>query len=299
MQVGDRFNPSGLFTYIVIPDCIKRNIEMSPIDKLVWAQLHSYAGSDGECFPKQTTIAEELGISERSVRNSIQTLINLEFLEVEKPSGKDRLLHLNDRYYFIWHHTFDNMQVTGKSCRPVLANLTAPNKLLNNKHIKPPTPLVVKSSINRRNRTLPIQQEVVPPVRPTRPKPKFIHLFSKEFQDNSEFKECWFDFENYRQSIAKGKTKALTEQSVKCIRTELNKLCGQNVQEACLIIQQTMRNNWIDVYALKGKQAKDFTQMPLPNTEQPPKKKFRMVDIDQNDYDTTPIDHVRPDGTIA
>jgi hypothetical protein len=51
-------------------------------------------------------------------------------------------------------------------------------------------------------------------------------------------------------------------------------LCGQNVEEACLILQQTMRNNWTDVYALKGKQTQDYKQPTLPYQEEPKKQRF-------------------------
>lgn len=238
MEVGQRFIPMGLFTGIFIPDCIKRNTDLSTTDKMVWGQLNSCAGKNGECYPKQTTIAEELGISERTVRNSIATLVNLGFLEIEKPFGKDKLLHMNNRYFFIWNAVYESTTPTGKLCRPELASLAAPNKGVNVKgenKDKTPTPLLVKPTINR----------------PTRPIIKYIHLFPENFQFNERFKSVWVDFVDYKSTDKKGKPVLFKEQTAKGMRTKILEISKNNVDDASELIEGVMSRGWVGIYPLE------------------------------------------------
>lgn len=218
MEVGQRFIPFGFFKGVYIPNVILQNKELSANDKLVWASLCLHAGENGVCYPKQSTIADELGISERTVRNSINILVELEFLEIEKPSGKDKLLHLNNKYYFIWNTVFECTSPTGNRFRPEAESVAAPNKVVNNKvvnkPINPPTPLERNStsSINRPTRSTNI-------VRPTRPTLPHLHLFPTKFQSNKDFKSIWKEYLDYR---SKDKKHPLTEQAVKLMLYEIN-----------------------------------------------------------------------------
>lgn len=57
-----------------LPNVVLRMRGLSPGAKLVYAALLSYAWQTGSCFPGQSKIAEDLDISERSVRKYIREL---------------------------------------------------------------------------------------------------------------------------------------------------------------------------------------------------------------------------------
>ena len=107
-QAGDRFNPHKLFVGSFIPNALMRCPDISATAKLLWARLAQYAGRDGKAWPKQATLAEEIGITGRQVRNLLAELMNFGLLLVEAPNGADRLAHKSARYYFLWHSIFDD-----------------------------------------------------------------------------------------------------------------------------------------------------------------------------------------------
>lgn len=47
---------------------------LKPLDKLLLLTLANYAGADGSCFPSQTTLAADTGMSERAVRGHLADL---------------------------------------------------------------------------------------------------------------------------------------------------------------------------------------------------------------------------------
>ena len=70
-QVGQVFIPrrvlnSGVF----VPDGLLACSLVSNGAKLLWARLARYAGTKGLCFPRLSTLAADLGFSERQVPSS-------------------------------------------------------------------------------------------------------------------------------------------------------------------------------------------------------------------------------------
>lgn len=97
-----RINPYKMFVGSFIPNWILRCKELTASDKLVYARLSQYAGKNGECYPKQETIAEECGMGERTVVTSIKSLVEHGFLEVERRGqGKTNC------YYFLENGLFN------------------------------------------------------------------------------------------------------------------------------------------------------------------------------------------------
>jgi hypothetical protein len=109
MNAGQIFTPFGVLHGLFIPNALARNPKLTAVDKLVYGRLCQYAGKDGIAFPKQETLADEVGVSERHTRRSIGRLCQLGFLQRSVPDGKDRLMHKSNRYQFIWHETFDEL----------------------------------------------------------------------------------------------------------------------------------------------------------------------------------------------
>ena len=102
------FNPYKNFVGSFIPNCLLQYRELSSSAKLLWARLAQYAGENGYCYPSQQTLADELGLSERQVRNLLQELETKQFIYRETPQGQDKVFHKTTRYYFILHPIFES-----------------------------------------------------------------------------------------------------------------------------------------------------------------------------------------------
>jgi hypothetical protein len=63
LEVGQPFNPFGLFTGIFVPDALVRSTAISAGAKLTYGRLARYAGQDGNCYPAVPTLASEIGMS--------------------------------------------------------------------------------------------------------------------------------------------------------------------------------------------------------------------------------------------
>jgi hypothetical protein len=74
LQIGQPFNPFGLFTGIFIPDALVRSKTLSAGAKLIYGRLARYAGQDGECHPAVRTLASEIGMSTRQTQNYLAEL---------------------------------------------------------------------------------------------------------------------------------------------------------------------------------------------------------------------------------
>lgn len=103
MTIGQPFNPFGLFTGIFIPESLVRSPLLSPGAKLCYGRLCRYAGQDGECFPRQDTLADELAVSSRTVRTYLTELISAGFIAIHQ-----RGLNRTNTYVFLWHSVLDS-----------------------------------------------------------------------------------------------------------------------------------------------------------------------------------------------
>ena len=101
------FNPYKQFVGSFIPNCLLQYNGLSDGAKLLWSRLAQYAGADGYCYPKQDTLAKDLGKDKRTIQRLLKELEREGFIYVEQPTGKERLMHRNNRYYFIKHAIFD------------------------------------------------------------------------------------------------------------------------------------------------------------------------------------------------
>ncbi|MGA2742497.1 MAG: helix-turn-helix domain-containing protein [Bryobacteraceae bacterium] len=101
LQVGQAFNPFGLFTGIFIPDALVRSMTISAGAKLTYGRLARYAGQDGNCYPAVPTLAAEIGMSTRQTQNYLA--------ELERHKLIRRLCRFAGRaqtsnaFQFLWH----------------------------------------------------------------------------------------------------------------------------------------------------------------------------------------------------
>ena len=101
-NIGDPFNPFGMFNGIWIPESLLKCSAISPSAKLLYGQLARFAGKDGRCFPSVRTLASELGMADRQVQRLIEELCTAGFLR------KDAQYRLNgsqtvNTYVFLYH----------------------------------------------------------------------------------------------------------------------------------------------------------------------------------------------------
>lgn len=91
-------NPHKLFVGSFIPNWLLRRNEISPGAKLGYARLCQYAGKDGVCFPKQETLAKELGCSRSQIIRYLKELKAHNLIERQRIG-----LHCSNRYRFLYH----------------------------------------------------------------------------------------------------------------------------------------------------------------------------------------------------
>ena len=99
LQVGQTFIPrhvlnSGVF----VPDALLASRLVSNGAKLLWARLARYAGTNGQCFPLLSTLAADLGFSERQVQRYLAELVSGGFLRAHQ-----RGYNKSNVYEFLWH----------------------------------------------------------------------------------------------------------------------------------------------------------------------------------------------------
>jgi DNA-binding transcriptional ArsR family regulator len=87
---------AGGFTQV--PNFLLRSKTLSAGDKMTFAMLLSYAWQNDFCFPGQERLAEDLGISDRSVRTHLKALEAAKLLAIRRRGqGRTNIYELNLR----------------------------------------------------------------------------------------------------------------------------------------------------------------------------------------------------------
>jgi hypothetical protein len=101
--VGEPFNPFGAFrSYIVIPDAILKHSELSSGAKICYGRLLLYAGKQCRCYPRVTSLATELGVSDRSIQLYLKELETQRLIRREQREGRK-----SNHFDFLWHEIFE------------------------------------------------------------------------------------------------------------------------------------------------------------------------------------------------
>lgn len=252
MKLGQQFNPYHMFVGSFIPNCIMKSKELTHADKLVWARLAQYAGKDGECYPKQAQIAEEVGASISTVKLSIKNLVDLELIEVIKPEGKDKLNHVHDKYIFIWNPLYESNILP-----------TAENRLSGRPEIGP--------SYSKEN---PIKD--TPYISPPSGKPDkyFIKQLPTPYQEHNDFIRIWKLYIDGR--------KKTTSQSVQLLVNKIRKQCRSDIPFAIKCFEEAIEGCWTSIYPNKEKYQKQERQWP--------KSEDGMHHTDPQEYANIPVE---------
>jgi hypothetical protein len=105
LQVGQPFNPFGLFNGLWVPDCIARCRWLSGGAKLAWARLGRFAGRDGRCYPTMKTLGEEIGIGERQAQKYVAELERHKLIRrISRYLGRAQT---SNGFEFLWHEMFE------------------------------------------------------------------------------------------------------------------------------------------------------------------------------------------------
>ena len=79
-----------------VPNFILKSKKLSSGDKMVFAMLLSYAWQNDFCFPGQERLAEDLGLTDRSVRTNLKALEAEGLLSIQRRGlGKTNVYELN------------------------------------------------------------------------------------------------------------------------------------------------------------------------------------------------------------
>jgi hypothetical protein len=101
LQVGQPFNPFGLFNGIWIPEALVKAKGISPAAELIYGRLMRYAGPDGNCYPAVPTLAAEVGLSVRQTQNHLAELERNELIR-RTPRISDAG-QTSNAYVFLFH----------------------------------------------------------------------------------------------------------------------------------------------------------------------------------------------------
>lgn len=95
-------NPYKRFHGSFIPEWLERMKGITPGAKICYARLCRYAGKNGMAYPKNDTLAEAIGVSDRQIRRYITELEESKLIETKQRGfGKPNL------YYFLEHDFMD------------------------------------------------------------------------------------------------------------------------------------------------------------------------------------------------
>ena len=82
--------------FTMVPNHVLVSDKISPGAKLAYAMLLKYAWQDNYCFPGQQTLAEDMGVTDRSVRTYLQELEAAAFVGIKHQGlGKPNIYELN------------------------------------------------------------------------------------------------------------------------------------------------------------------------------------------------------------
>ena len=79
-----------------VPNAILRTDKLTPAAKMTYAMLLSYAWQNDFCFPGQERLAQDIGVSDRSVRTYLKELEGKGLLSIKQQGqGKPNLYFLD------------------------------------------------------------------------------------------------------------------------------------------------------------------------------------------------------------
>lgn len=289
------FNPYRLFAGSFIPNCLMEYSEISSTAKLVWARLSQYAGEKGYCWPKQETLAKEVGLSTDRVKRVLAELKDAGFIEIKHPKGVDKLNHAPNKYYFVYHPIFHPQEpsfegveegsqedVGGCTFESVENDTSESVRNNTSESVENNTSYYIKevSHLEKNHYqsgdTLPIK-----PSRRTRSPGTSNNKSSISVQDTSlptcfiedlDFMNKWSEFKQFRKQIQH-------PIRTKNIGSTLVRLSKGQIDTAIAIIQQSLDNEWRGLFAITERTRPNVSNTNRPQSNSSDSSKYNNVRI--------------------
>lgn len=83
---------SRQFKGVWLPADIFLASSLSPLEKILWADIDSFTSEDGRFYKSNPVIAEQYGVGERSISRAIAHLKSLDLIAVEVVGGRQRTI---------------------------------------------------------------------------------------------------------------------------------------------------------------------------------------------------------------
>jgi len=96
--MATRINPYRRFHFAAVPVWLAQRKEVTPGAKLCYGFLIKRAGVDGSCYPTVLQLSNDLGVSDRQIKNYTQELRTHLLIETEKTG-----MEAPNVYYFLDH----------------------------------------------------------------------------------------------------------------------------------------------------------------------------------------------------
>ena len=144
-------NPYKRFKGAFIPNAILEFPGLSQSAKLVWGRLAQFAGANGRCYPKIEEIASGVALSSRQAKRVLNELVENDFIQVVKPTGKRKLMHWPNEYLFLDHPCFKSdpkCTSEGDTSVPSGGVVNGPSKEVT--LMSPPNKRVIQENHNKR-----------------------------------------------------------------------------------------------------------------------------------------------------
>jgi len=99
-------------------------------EKKLLKLLNEYAFKDGNCYPRQSTLAFKMQCSSRQIRRLTKSLEEKKFIEIERPTLIERhLFKKSSHYFFLWHPVYETLM------SPEMSGEKAPGSLYTNQQV--------------------------------------------------------------------------------------------------------------------------------------------------------------------
>lgn len=207
------------FKGVWIPKEIWLDERLNALDKCIFIEVDSLDSEEKGCYASNKYLADFCQCSETKVSTAISKLIKLGYLYLKSFDGRQRIL--KSRFT-------KNAEQTFKNCKAELQNLKEINNKDNNK-------INNISNIKESKKALTNYEAII----------------NDNIQDE-EIKQSIYEFIKMRTIIKK----PLTDRALQMIISKLNKLSNGDSDTAVEILNQSIINNWQDIYALKEQQHK-------------------------------------------
>lgn len=106
-QIGQPFNPFNKMLGCHLPNALLECAGLRPIGKLVWGRLAQYTGNNGDCYPNQDTLANELGVSITTIKRAIYELQRNKFIGTARIRKSHKPKDQKNHYFLLFHPCFE------------------------------------------------------------------------------------------------------------------------------------------------------------------------------------------------